>query len=92
MIGCNCPKAIKPKEIITSKSEEPYTIRTLLGWCIVGPSNFSNTLDKTDPFDESSCNRILAQEVNDEGRKLEFVINQRTKELINPPALGVGTY
>lgn len=87
LIGCNCPKAIKPKEIITGKSEEPYAIRTLLGWCIVGPTNFSNTLDKTDPSDESSCNRILAQEVNDEGGKLEFVINQRTKELINPLAV-----
>ena len=24
LIGCNCPKAIKPKEIVTGKSEEPY--------------------------------------------------------------------
>ena len=87
LIGCNCPKAIKPKEIITGKSEEPYAIRTLFGWCIVVPTNFSNALDKSDPSDESSCNRILAQEVNDEGGKLEFVVNQRTKELINPLAV-----
>ena len=56
LIGCNSPKAIKPKKIITGKSEEPYAIRTLLGWCIVGPTNFSNALDKTDSSDESSCN------------------------------------
>ena len=31
--------------------------------------------------------RILAQEVNDEGGKLEFEINQRTKQLINPIAV-----
>ena len=31
--------------------------------------------------------RILAQEVHDEGGKLEFVINQRTKQLINPLAV-----
>ena len=37
LIGCNCPKAIKPKEVITGKSEDPYAVRTLLGWCIVGP-------------------------------------------------------
>ena len=53
----------------------------------MGPTNFSNALDETDSSDESSCNRILAQEVNDEGGKLEFVINQRTKELINPLAV-----
>ena len=37
LIGCNCPRAIKPKELITGKSEDPYAVRTLLGWCIVGP-------------------------------------------------------
>ena len=37
LIGCNCPRAIKPKEVITGKSEDPYAVRTLLGWCIVGP-------------------------------------------------------
>ena len=56
LIDCYYPKATKPKEKITGKSEEPYAIRTLLGWCIVGTTNFSNALDKTDPSDESSCN------------------------------------
>ena len=37
LIGCNCPRAIKPKELITGKSEDPYAVRTSLGWCIVGP-------------------------------------------------------
>ena len=37
LIGCNCPRTIKPKELITGKSEDPYAVRTLLGWCIVGP-------------------------------------------------------
>ena len=31
LISCNCPKAIKPKEVITGKSEDPYAVRTLLG-------------------------------------------------------------
>jgi len=35
LIGCNCPKAIKPKEVILGKGEDPYAIRTLLGWGIV---------------------------------------------------------
>ena len=37
LIGCNCPRTIKPKELITGKSEDPYAVRTSLGWCIVGP-------------------------------------------------------
>ena len=31
LIGCNCPKAIKPGEVIHGKSDEPYAVRTLLG-------------------------------------------------------------
>ena len=38
LIGSNCPKAIKPREIVAGRSEDPYAVRTLLGWCIVGPS------------------------------------------------------
>ena len=37
LIGCNCPHAIKPREVILGKGDDPYAIRTLLGWGIVGP-------------------------------------------------------
>ena len=47
LIGSNCPKAIKPKEVIAGKSEDPYAVRTLLGWSIVGQTSRSET-----PLDE----------------------------------------
>ena len=59
LIGCNCPKAIKPKEVITGKSEDPYAVHTLLGWCIVGP--VTNT-QSPESLIVSSCNAILTQE------------------------------
>lgn len=31
LIGSNCLKAIKPKEVIAGKSEDPYAVQTLLG-------------------------------------------------------------
>ena len=31
-------KALEPRELIASKNGGPYAFRTLLGWCIVGPS------------------------------------------------------
>ena len=37
LIGCNCPHAIKPREVILGKGDDPYAVRTLLGWGIVGP-------------------------------------------------------
>ena len=37
LVGCNCPKALKPREVILGKDEDPYAVRTLLGWGIIGP-------------------------------------------------------
>ncbi|KAL9954295.1 hypothetical protein ACROYT_G041814, partial [Oculina patagonica] len=88
LIGCNCPKAIKPTEVIRGKSEEPYAVRTLLGWSIVGPVATSDT-----PLDDhaldSTCNRIIAREVIPEtsDSQLSFVFNGKTKEVINPSAI-----
>lgn len=36
LIGNNVPGAIRPREIIAGKEEEPYAQRTLLGWGLVG--------------------------------------------------------
>ena len=49
LIGCSCPKTIKPKEVIQGKSEGPYAVRTLLGWSIVGPVATSDTPWKITP-------------------------------------------
>lgn len=40
--GCNCHKAIKPKEVITGKSEDSNAVGTFLGWSLVG-SNSTTT-------------------------------------------------
>ena len=37
LIGCNCPRAIKPRQVILGKGDDPYAVRTLLVWCIIGP-------------------------------------------------------
>lgn len=36
LIGANCIKAIKPKEIIPGEDENTYGLRTELGWGTVG--------------------------------------------------------
>ena len=83
LIGSNCPKAIKPKEVISGKSQDPYAVRTLLGWCIVGPAKPSVEV----PSDEdmlATCNRIIARENTPETSHLRFVLENKTKEIINP--------
>ena len=86
LIGCNCPKAIKPKEVILGKGEDPYAVRTLLGWGIIGPiSPLEDIQPVCGEHLVSSCNRILTYEVYT-GRcsNRSFVFNSQTKEEINP--------
>ena len=36
LIGTNCPKAIKPREVIPGSDDDPYAVRSDLGWSIIG--------------------------------------------------------
>ncbi|XP_043247468.1 uncharacterized protein LOC122394566 [Amphibalanus amphitrite] len=43
LIGINCPRALKPLEVVTGGDNDPWAIRTSLGWSVIGfmgqPSN-----------------------------------------------------
>ena len=72
---------------MAGRSEDPYAVQTLLGWCIVGPANPPDT--QTDEDSLVTCNRIVAKEigcdVDDKG--INFVLNESSKELINATAI-----
>lgn len=55
LIGINCTLAIKPREVIAGKGDEPYTKRTALGWVIIGmvSSNSQNNENDFDTFASS---------------------------------------
>lgn len=42
LIGTNVPKALEPQEVIHSVNEEPYDVRTALGWTVNGPLREGN--------------------------------------------------
>ena len=52
LIGANCTKALEPIDVIPSKNNGPYAIKTRLGWCIVGPVNGTRSRQGI------HCNRI----------------------------------
>ncbi|XP_063607775.1 uncharacterized protein LOC134782243 [Penaeus indicus] len=56
LIGLNCIRAIKPRELIPGKDDEPYARRTLLGWSIIGRVN-------GDCQDTSDSDSVLASKV-----------------------------
>ena len=60
LIGNNCPKAILPREIVASGDDEPYALRTALGWGVIGGvCKSSNREDR----EEGVCNRVEVSEI-----------------------------
>ena len=87
LLGCNCPRAIKPREVILGKGEDPYTVRTLLRWGIIGPVIMPGSKEEVDEVDDDfvTCNRVLAYETgSDCSRNIAFVTTSQTKEEITP--------
>ena len=83
LIGCNCPRALKPHEVILGNEDDPYAVRTLLGWGIVGPTNPDGRMAPDDGV--SNCHRIVTNEIGwAPTQESKFVINTQTKEIISP--------
>ena len=36
LIGNNCPRVVRPREILAGGEDDPYGQRSLLGWGVVG--------------------------------------------------------
>ena len=87
LIGCNCPKAIKPREVITGKGDEPYAVRSLLGWAVIGPVT-PNAECSEDETENISCNRIVTKEIGTPNpMRCNFIVSPQVKETINPSAV-----
>ena len=43
LIGANVPEAQVHEECRRGRSGEPYAVRTVLGWAVLGPVNVANT-------------------------------------------------
>ena len=85
LIGINCIRAIKPKEVIPGKDDEPYAQRTTLGWGIVGATDPETSVGN-DSENEATCNRISCREViaAQSNKICHFSTPKKTKELFVP--------
>ncbi|XP_070410207.1 uncharacterized protein [Nothobranchius furzeri] len=81
LIGYDCSRAMAPRQVILGGDEEPYAIRTDLGWSIVGLSSHGyNSLSRS-----SFCHRIAVKELPpatpvDVIRKLESDFNEGSED------------
>nr|XP_017209156.1 uncharacterized protein LOC101887079 [Danio rerio] len=59
LIGYNCSRALAPREVILGTENEPYAVRTDLGWSIIGPS-----LTHFEPQSSAAmCHRVSIKEI-----------------------------
>ena len=84
LIGANCTKAIKPREVIPGADDDPYAVRTTSGWSVIGVINQS-TIDSQENS-HCSCNRMVSREIEDSLVKTvsHVVAKTSAKELFIP--------
>ena len=87
LIGCNCPLAMEPWDVVHSEDGGPYAIKTRLGWTIVGPSD-----QRIDITSSSSVklNRVGASAKEDIAKMLTDMYNSDfTEKIGREPSLSV---
>ena len=76
LIGNNCPRAIRPREIVAGEDDEPYAQRTILGWGVIGRVCKSSDVESRA---KGVCNRVEASEI-----RRQFAFATKAKEIIGP--------
>ena len=78
LIGLNCPGAVRPRDVICGSDNDPYAVRSLLGWYINGPVRYKSSK-------QVHCNRIqiLKSSIDDEVKG--YIVGERMiNEQITP--------
>lgn len=87
LIGYNCSQALLPREIVSGKDDEPFAVKTDLGWSIVGC--VSPCIDYGDAI--GSSHRIVVRQVTptpqspcDLTSQVQYICRTQVKEIIVP--------
>ena len=90
LVGNNVTSAIRPREIIAGNGNEPYALRSILGWGVVGivglpdkenPVTVSNKINVS----SRSCCDVKPHPLSHENRSsARFVLSTNAKEILNP--------
>ena len=77
----NCTKALEWIQILQSRSGVPYTFKTRLGWCVVGPLN--KTKRNKTSYKQIAVNKADTKEVG----KNSFQVKKKVEESDLPDML-----
>ena len=86
LIDANCARAIKPKEVIPGREDDPYAKKTALGWGVIGV--VSPNKNEEDDI-HCSCHRVTSLEVQPSNgkRMCHFALKTQAKEVFAPAQL-----
>ena len=85
LIGLNCPRAIKPLEVIPGRDDDPYAKKTALGWGVIGAVS-PTTSEEIESRCDVACHRIIIREVQGtpERKLCHFTFQTLVKETFSP--------
>ncbi|XP_068713289.1 uncharacterized protein [Montipora foliosa] len=78
LIGLNCPGAVRPRDVICGNENDPYAVRSLLGWYVNGPVRHNSSK-------QVHCNRIQILKTSIDDEVKGYIVGERMiKEQLTP--------
>ena len=78
LIGLNCPGAVRPRDVICGNENDPYAVRSLLGWYVNGPISYESSK-------QVHCNRIQILKSSIDDKANGYIVGERMiKEQLTP--------
>ena len=79
-------RALKPRSILPGKANDPYAVRTTLGWGVVGAKDHEEDTELTG--ERAGCHRIATEEIaGGEQTTCKFTSMKNCKEVMTPSSI-----
>ncbi|XP_054762932.2 uncharacterized protein LOC129269456 [Lytechinus pictus] len=76
LIGNNCPRAIRPRDVIAGGEDHPYAVKSALGWGVIG-----RVCKTPESREQGVCHKITTEGARNHSM---FVLPRSAKEILTP--------
>ena len=83
LIGANCTQALDPVQVIARRDDGPYAMKTVLGWCILGPATCINPRNGSVTYNRMAVQEAGSNKIADH----YFAVEEQIKSNEGIPAL-----
>ena len=87
LIGANCARAIKLREVIPGMEDNPYAMKMALGWGLIRNLSLNYSGEESE---HCTCDQTISRENGAEASKTigHFVLKTHVKEVLSPAQIG----